>query len=133
MSSQSGAKKTSDVGLDPRMLGQAIETFRAQQAAGAFPGGQFVVRRFGKPIISEALGCARGCAGREEDTSLSVQPDTPFPAYSCGKPLAAIAVAMLEDRGRLDPNSPVADGFPEFGRCSETNRLLMHDKRVSQD
>lgn len=122
MSLQSGAKKTSDTGPDRRMLGQAIETFRAQQEAGAFHGGQFVVRRFGKPIISEALGCARGCAAREEDTPLLVRPDTPFPAYSCGKPLAAIAVAILEDRGRLDPNSPVADVFPEFGRCSETDR-----------
>lgn len=43
-------------------------------------------------------------------------PQTPLPLFSAGKPLAAIAIAMLEDRGTLDVRAPIAQIFPEFAQ-----------------
>jgi CubicO group peptidase (beta-lactamase class C family) len=116
MLSQHVAQAVADAGLNARIIARTVEIFRAQQARGAFPGGQLVVRRNGKLIVSEALGLARGFRAEDREAPLHVQSHTPFPAYSCGKPLAAIAVAMLEDRGRLDVLAPIAEVFPEFGR-----------------
>ena len=116
MLSQRLGQEAADAGVDPRILARAVEIFRTQQASGAFPGGQLVVRRNGKLIVNEALGLARGYRSTDQEAPLQVQPHTSFPAYSCGKPLAAIAVAMLEDRGRLDVQAPITEVFPEFGR-----------------
>lgn len=102
--------------MDARKLASAVERFRQQSATGAFPGGQLVVRRNGKLVLNEAVGIARGYRSDEAMPPVSVTPHTPFPCHSCGKPLAAIVIAMLEDRGKLDINAPIAEVFPEFGR-----------------
>jgi CubicO group peptidase (beta-lactamase class C family) len=36
--------------------------------------------------------------------------------FSAGKPLVAVAVALLEEQGRIDVARPVADYFPEFSQ-----------------
>lgn len=100
--------------VDARQLAKVVDRFRQQHLSGAFPGGQFVVRRNGKPVLNEALGIARGYRSDEAAPSIPVVPQTPFPNHSCGKPLAAIVIAMLEDRGTLDINAPIAEVFPEF-------------------
>lgn len=94
---------------------RVVERFRQQFATGAFPGGQLVVRRNGKLVLNESVGIARGYRSDEAIPSVLVTPQTPFPCHSCGKPLAAIVVAMLEDRGKLDINAPISEVFPEFG------------------
>jgi len=104
------------VEMDVRKLASVVERFRQQQHTGAFPGGQLVVRRHGKLVLNESVGIARGYRNDEARPSVSVTPQTPFPCHSCGKPLTAIVVAMLEDRGKLDVNAPIAEIFPEFGR-----------------
>jgi CubicO group peptidase (beta-lactamase class C family) len=47
---------------------------------------------------------------------VQVRPQIAFPILSAGKPLAAIVIAVLEDRGALDVEEPIAEIFPEFGR-----------------
>lgn len=101
--------------MDVRKLASVVERFRQQSAAGAFPGGQLVVRRNGKLVLNESVGIARGYRSDEALPPVLVTPQTPFPCHSCGKPLAAIVVAMLEDRGKLDINAPISEVFPEFG------------------
>jgi CubicO group peptidase (beta-lactamase class C family) len=109
--------------LDPRSVDMSEEElkrvsarFREQHKAGAFPGGQMVVRRFGKVVLNEHIGIARGFRPEEGVPPLEVQADTPFPVLSAGKPLAAVAVALLEDRHVLDVEKPVAGFIPGFGR-----------------
>jgi CubicO group peptidase (beta-lactamase class C family) len=104
------------VGADGNRLTRVIEAFKKQQTAGAFPGGQLVVRRAGKLVACEAVGIARGFRPSESVPPVPVSPQTPFPVLSAGKPLAAICIALLEDRGLLDIEAPIADVFPEFGR-----------------
>lgn len=106
-------------------ISTAIETFRRQHRSGAFPGGQLVVRRRGELVIDEAIGLARGFRADEESLHEEVRPDTPFPAYSCGKPIAALAIAMLEDRGQLDPRAPLVEAIPEFGASNNKAATIL--------
>lgn len=104
------------VDINPDRLAKVVKHFRRQQTSGAFPGGQLVLRRHGKLVLNEALGIARGFRSNEAQPPMAVQPQTPFPVLSAGKPLAAIAIALLEDRGILDIEAPIAQLFPEFAR-----------------
>jgi CubicO group peptidase (beta-lactamase class C family) len=100
--------------IDRSRLSKVVTHFLHQQATGAFPGGQLAVRRGGQLLVDEACGIARGRGSEGETARVAVHTRTPFRALSAGKPLAAVAIAMLEDRGRLDPNAPVASIIPEF-------------------
>ena len=104
------------VEMDERRLAKVVDLFKKQQSSGAFPGGQLVLRRAGKMVLNEALGIARGLRAQEPHPPLQVQPQTAFPVLSVGKPLAAVCIALLEDRGMLDVNAPIAQIFPEFGK-----------------
>jgi CubicO group peptidase (beta-lactamase class C family) len=102
------------VGVDGRKLNKVVALFRKQQSEGAFPGGQLVARRKGKLLLNEVCGIARGLRPEEGIEPVEVRPDTPFPVLSAGKPIAGVAIAMLEDRGRLDVNERVAETIPGF-------------------
>lgn len=107
------------VGVDPLALRKVVEQFRAQQAQGRFPAGQLAVRRHGRLLVDEAAGFARGgvpLSSRVSAPCVPATPTTPFIVYSAGKPLIAMAVALLEERGQLDVHAPIAEVFPEFGR-----------------
>lgn len=109
------ANRTGESKVDAGLIARAVARFKAQQSSGAFPGGQLVVRCDGELIVNEAIGFARGYR-KEQGPVVHATPETLFPAYSCGKPLAAIVIALLEDRGKLDPHAPIAEVFPEFAR-----------------
>jgi len=108
--------EAASVGIDRRNLDQAVTLFRSQYGKYMFPGGQLSVRRGGKAVLNEAIGTARGWRNNEGILPVEVRPETPFPVLSAGKPLGAVAVAMLEDRGVLDVEMPVAEWIPEFSR-----------------
>lgn len=104
------------VNMNADRLARVVELFQSQQLSGSFPGGHLVLRRNGKLVLNEALGIARGFRPSESISPVQVHSQTPFPVLSAGKPLAAIAIAMLEDRGILDVKAPIAQIFPEFAR-----------------
>ncbi|UCF60121.1 MAG: beta-lactamase family protein, partial [Anaerolineaceae bacterium] len=114
--SQEGSVKPESVNIDSGKLAKVVELFQDQQRSGAFPGGQLVLRRNGKLVLNEAVGIARGLRPNENIPPAQVQTQTPFPVLSAGKPLAAIVIAMLEDRGELDVNAPIAHIFPDFAQ-----------------
>ena len=107
--------------MDQNKLSDIVKRFKQQQSSGAFPGGQMVVRRNGKVVINEAVGLARGVRATESTKTVNVLPQTPFPVYSSGKPLAAIAIAILEERGLVDLEAPIANIIPEFVRHGKGN------------
>ncbi len=103
------------VDMDPQKLSKIVALFRKQQALGSFPGGQMVARRFDKIVLNENVGIARGYrAGEFSPDPYPIHQRTPFPVYSTGKPIAAIAIALLEDRGQIDITAPIATFLPEF-------------------
>ncbi len=104
------------VNTDPGRLARVVERFQRQQSSGSFPGGQLVLRRDGRLVLNKAIGIARGFRSNESMSPVPVESQTPFPVLSAGKPLAATTIAMLEDRGILDVEAPIAEIFPEFAR-----------------
>lgn len=100
------------VGMEAARLERALALFRAQQARGAFPGGQLVVRRGGRCVANLAVGLARGF--RQEGPQAAVTPETRFNVFSASKPLVALAIARLEEAGQVEVMAPVARYFPEF-------------------
>ncbi len=104
------------VNMNADRLARVVGLFQSQQLLGSFPGGQLVLRRNGKLVLSKAMGIARGFRPSESIPPVQVQSQTPFPVLSAGKPFAAIAIALLEDRGILDVKAPIALIFPEFAR-----------------
>jgi len=103
------------LGLNESRLARVLDRFKKQQSFGLFPGGQLVVRCMGKLAVNEVVGIARGFRTQEARLPRPVQPQTAFPVLSAGKPLAAICIALLEERGRLDIEAPIVQTFPEFG------------------
>ena len=101
------------VQMDPKKLENVIDLFKKQQSSGAFPGGQMVVRRFGEVVVNESIGIARPALSTNS-IPYSVKHHTPFPVYSTGKPIAAIVIAILEDRGLIDVTAPISDLLSEF-------------------
>lgn len=82
---------------------EAVSRLFAEQCRrGDFPAGQLVVRRDGETLFATAVGAANA--------------QTRFSVFSASKGVVAIALAMLEERGVVDVNAPVAKYFPEFGK-----------------
>jgi CubicO group peptidase (beta-lactamase class C family) len=105
-----------DHDIDPEKLKKVERHFNRQLEAGRFPGGQLVLRRDGQLIISIALGVARGYRASENRDKVPVNQQTIFPALSAGKPLAATAIALLEDHKEIRIDNPVAHYIPSFER-----------------
>jgi CubicO group peptidase (beta-lactamase class C family) len=88
--------------------------FHRQLERGAFPGGQLVVRVQGREVLNLAAGLASGFRGGDDGPPVAVTATTRFQVLSASKPVIALAIAVLEDRGLLDVTRPVADYVPEF-------------------
>jgi CubicO group peptidase (beta-lactamase class C family) len=87
-----------------------IDAIRRRGAAA-----QLYVERHGTVLVDEAYGCRR--------TSL-------FWTFSAGKPLLAVLVHRLAERGELNLDEPVAARWPGFGRYGKglitPRHLLRH-------
>ncbi len=97
------------------MFSKTVALFQRQLDRGSFPGGQLVVRAGGEELLNLAVGVARGFRSHEGE-QVPVTAMTPFQVMSASKPLVAFAIAVLEDRGLVDVERPVAYYVPEFGR-----------------
>lgn len=73
---------TQVVSMNEQRIKRVIQRFQTACASGIFPGGQLVVRRFGKMVINEACGVARGYHPKERTSPILVTPQTLFPVYS---------------------------------------------------
>jgi len=114
------------VGMSNDRLLTVLRRFRRQQRHGGFPGGQIAVRRHGRLVLDAAVGICRGYLPEHDEDIVLSTTTTPFPCFSAGKAVIAIVIAMLEERGLLDPDAPVAEVFPEFARNGK-ERITVHD------
>tara|TARA_Y100000588_G_scaffold385987_1_gene480511 strand:- start:37798 stop:39093 length:1296 start_codon:yes stop_codon:yes gene_type:complete len=117
-------RKESDLGLarltaDPHQVGLSEESLRkisltvqkfidSNQLAGATT----IVARHGKVAYFETLGM------RNLEEQKPLEKDTIFRIYSMTKPIAAVAVMMLCEEGKLELDAPVMKYLPELGSMS---------------
>jgi CubicO group peptidase (beta-lactamase class C family) len=99
-------------------LPRTVSLLASQMQAGLHAGFQLAVSLDGAEVASEAGGLAR--------------PDAPLTAetlmlwMSAGKPVTAVAVAQLWERGLLDLDDPVVRFVPEFGQHGKEGVTLRH-------
>lgn len=68
-------------------------------------------------VALEAFGTERGRAASADDL---------YPLFSVTKPLVGLAALRLVERGRLTPDTPLADAVPEFGAGRDDVVRLRH-------
>ncbi|MGH9282806.1 MAG: serine hydrolase domain-containing protein, partial [Acidimicrobiales bacterium] len=85
--------------------------------AGLHVGAQLSVWFRGRPA-----GLASGSAR----PGVAMTGGTLLPWFSATKPLTAAAVLQQWERGRLDPDDPVARHVPEFGAAGKEGVTLRH-------
>jgi len=96
------------VGLSGERLDQVTTALRAQIGAGDIPGVVAAVVKDGKLVYAEALGYM------ELENRTLMPFDALFRTYSMTRPITALGIIMLHDRGLLDVNDPVQKFLPQF-------------------
>lgn len=98
-----------DCGLDPHRLQAAWDLLDAWARDGSVPGATIAVARRGVRLETRAFGS--GAKGDDDQTML---PDRVFLVASVTKPVTAIAIMQLVERGLLSLTDPVQLHIPEF-------------------
>jgi CubicO group peptidase (beta-lactamase class C family) len=97
-----------DLGMDVTRLRRADQALDRYVDAGRIPGYHLVIARRGK-VVHEAVG-----GRRDVERDLPVAADTLWRIYSMTKPVTAVAVMMLYERGCFQLTDPIARYIPSF-------------------
>ena len=92
------------------------------EAVKAYPGAgmQFCAIKDDQCIVS-------ACAGfTSEKMDKKVEEHTLFPVYSTSKSVPATALSRLIAKGKISPDQPVTDIWPEFGKSGKETTLVRH-------
>lgn len=87
-------------------------------AADQHVGCQLYVSRRGETLVNAASG--------EAAPGVPMTPDSLLCWLSSGKPITAIAIGLLWQRGMLQLDDPVADHIPEFGQHGKEHITIRH-------
>ena len=104
---------------DPR-FGAVRDAFAANWSAHDEVGASLCVIVGGETVVDLWGGYA------DAERSRSWERDTIANVYSSTKGIAAVAAAMLVDRGQLDVERPVIDYWPEFGQAGKSEIKVKH-------
>ena len=104
-----------DTGMN---LPKTLAVLRQGVSAGQHLGAQLYVSRPGRVVADLALGEARA--------GVPLRRDTLLPWLSAGKPLTAVAIAQLWEKGALDLDDRVRRHLPEFAQAGKDAITLRH-------
>ena len=103
-----------DAGFDPTLLRRAFDLLEMWVERGVVPGAAALVARGGHVAGEAYVGLAHRAAGRR------VTSETVWALASITKPVTALAVMLLVERGRLALDEPVVSLLPEFADAPAT-------------
>lgn len=92
---------------------EVATTFASQVLSGQETGAALTIYQRGKKVVDLAGGYANA------RTKAPFRSDTRVVVFSVTKGLAAMALTMLADRGKLDFAAPVTTYWPRFGRAGK--------------
>lgn len=92
---------------------------RAGVVRGEFPSAAYALVRDGRIAHEEAVGMADRQAG------LAATPHVPYPLASVTKPVAASALMLLAERGRVDLDRPASEYLAVAGEARYSVRQLL--------
>ena len=104
--------------MSGKPLPRAEALLRAGIREGLHLGGQLYVSRAGRPMTDLAVGLSR--------PGVPMTTETLVLWLSSTKPVAAVAVARLWERGLLELDDPVARHIPEFGQRGKEDVTIRH-------
>ncbi|MCA1552949.1 MAG: beta-lactamase family protein [Chloroflexi bacterium] len=108
------------VGMNAGAVHELNRLVEQQIAEYLSPGVQVVVARHGQPVVDVALGVAR------RDPLTPVTYDTLFYSWSVAKPITALAVHLLIERGQLSLDDAIVKYWREFGKHGKDRVLVRH-------
>jgi CubicO group peptidase (beta-lactamase class C family) len=109
-----------EVGINPAKL-EALYNLLEQQISDNWqPGLQLTVRRHGKIVFDVAMGIAR----REDN--LPMRNDTLMMIFSATKPLTAMCIHLLAERGQLQLDDTVAKYWANFANNGKEKVTIRH-------
>ncbi len=100
------------------MMERVREVMREGMEAGLHIGAQVYVSRKGEVLMDEAMGWAR--------EGVAMRRDTLMLWLSAGKPVTAVAVGILVERGKLGWEDRVAEYIPEFAAGGKEGITVRH-------
>jgi CubicO group peptidase (beta-lactamase class C family) len=101
-------------------LTRTAEAVERGRAAGLHVGAQVYASVSGEVVADAAFGLARSAP------DVPMRSDTLMLWMSATKPVAAVAVAQLWERGLLDLDDPVAKHLPPFGAGGKESVTIRH-------
>jgi CubicO group peptidase (beta-lactamase class C family) len=107
-------------------LPRTLDLLHQGLSSGAHIGAQLSISLRGQPLANLALGNARLAADSLSHADLPMAPDTLMLWLSAGKPITAVAILMLVERGLLTLEDPVANYWPEFAANGKDAITLRH-------
>ncbi len=110
-----------EVGMDSTTVNKLTTLFRTEVESGKlFWGAQLAVFRRGKRVLDIGGGLARASDQKP------ITPESMFVLFSSTKGLAALAMHMLQDRGRFQYSDLVSRYWPEFARNGKERATIAH-------
>lgn len=100
-----------EVGLSAEALARMAPAMRAYTDSGKLGGVLVAVARHGRVAYLETFGTA------DVRTGAPLAPDAVFRMYSMTKPVTAVAVLQLVERGKLGLDDPVSRYVPAFAEA----------------
>ncbi len=108
------------VGMAHDKITELDRIIESQVLAGLTPGMQVIIARHGQVVLDKAIGIAR-C-----QPLTPVTPQTLFYSWSTVKPITAMCIHLLVERGKLDLDDPIAKHWREFGKHGKDRVTVRH-------
>jgi CubicO group peptidase (beta-lactamase class C family) len=107
-------------------LAHTLELLNQGIDAGLHIGAQLIAMVDGQVVAEEEVGLARLAADSPGGADVPMTADTLMLWLSAGKPVTAVAVMMLWERGLVGLDEPVATYWPEFGQGGKEAITVRH-------
>jgi CubicO group peptidase (beta-lactamase class C family) len=117
-----------DVGMTRDGVEKIWTSVRSLYKSGIHPAITVCVRREGQIVLNRGIGHASGNGPADSKDALKTLagPDTPFCIFSASKAITATVIHLLEERGHLHLNDPVANYLPRFAENGKQGITLGH-------
>src|SRR6516164_2625086 len=113
--------RAEEIGLSSERLQNVYDLLEQAVRADKLPGAVLCVGRRGGVLEPRFFGRQRPDAGAP-----ALRKDALFLVASITKPVTAIAVMLLLERGRITLEDPVVEWVPKFGRRGKEAVLIPH-------